>query len=257
MEVGPGLAVLRVGPPSGGPGDEVAVEGPHENQVGPGNTFDQNGAGVTVLVASRNRVTGNTITRSTVAGVDLQAGASDNFVVGNAITKNPVGIRVIRAASVRNTFLDNRITANTGKGIDLLEGANHGIRPPELTEFLGDALYGTTDAPDGSQVQVFRDPADEGAQKVGEALVADGKFRVPLALDPLDVGRLFRLNATVTDPVGDTSEFSGAFEGDVPLTRLVWISTRDGNAELYLRDPANPAPPDHEPRGRRSAAPVA
>ncbi len=228
---------------SGNKEDAIRIsDGAHHNEVGPGNTFDQNPTGVTVFNAHSNRISGNTISGVSIAGVDLEHGSTGNLIFANTITKNPAGIRAVGATTLENSFLDNSITANTGKGISLEDLANNGIKPPKLTEFLGDVLYGEADAPNGSLVQVFRDPDDEGAQKLGEALVSEGKFRLALALDPLDVGRLYRINATVTDTDGNTSEFSGSLEGEVPLLRLVWVSTRDGNPELYLRDSANPNP---------------
>ncbi len=185
--------------------------GAQENDVGPGNSFDNDAAGVTLLAAHRSQITGNSFVRQKVAAVDLQPGATGIQVYLNTITGNPTGIRASGATTVGNAFLDNVITASTSKGIALLGGANAGIKPPVLVEFAGDVLRGTTDAPDGSLVQVFRDPKSDGERKVGEALVVGGEFEVLLPLDPLQVKVLFRLTATVTDPAGNTSEFSGPF----------------------------------------------
>lgn len=186
-------------------------DGAHDNEVGPGNSFDLDGTGVAVVAASGNRIEDNSFIRQKTAAVDFQPGATGNQVFLNTITGNPAGLRARGATTAGNTFLDNVITASTGKGIALLEGANSGIKPPVLTEFSDDLLLGTTDAPEGSLVQVFRDPKDEGERKLDEALVVGGEFVVLLPLDPRQVGVLFRLTATVTDPAGNTSEFSTPF----------------------------------------------
>src|SRR4029434_8261868 len=69
--------------------------------------------------------------------------------------------------------------------------------------------------------------------------VFQGRFNARLdePMKPADVGRFFGLNATVTDPDHNTSEFGpviGAVEG-VP-SQIVFTSTRDGNEELYWTD---------------------
>lgn len=186
-------------------------DGAHNNEVGPGNSFDLDATGVAVLSAPDNEITGNSFTRQQVAAVAFEPGAAGNRVHFNTLTGNAAGIRVRGDTAVGNAFLDNVITGSAGKGIALLEGANAGIRPPAFTEFIGDVFYGTAAAPEGSLVQVFLDAKGEGQLMLGEALVVDGKFEVLLPRDPLWSATLLHLNATVTDPDGNTSEFSESF----------------------------------------------
>jgi Tol biopolymer transport system component len=214
--------------------------GAHDQVVGPGNTFDLNPHGIRVTGAEGSRIHDNRLTRHSLAAVQIEAGARAQQVFGNTIQDNAAGIRADGAGTQGNRWLDNVLTGNAGLGIELLAGANHGIQPPQFTALVGDQLSGVADVPDGSQVQVFRDAGDEGALWLGDAWVFDQQFNLTLPVDPWSAAQSFRINATVTDPEGNTSAFSESYGAGQPSIRVVWSSTRDGNAELYLRDAAHP-----------------
>src|SRR5262249_25192306 len=143
------------------------------------------------------------------------------------------------AATLRNTIAANSITANSDLGIRLLNGGNRELPAPVLTSLGSQRIFGTSDAPENSMIELFRDPDDEGEILLdlprGGRTVFRGQFVVPVDLRVGAVGSLFNLHATVTDPDGNTSEFggTGTNRGTSPI---VFTSTRDGNRELYLTD---------------------
>ncbi len=199
--------------------------------------------GMKVMGASQNRLLQNVIFFNTGEGVLFTDGATDNLMRGNQIFNNGVGVGVNRATTLRNTIRNNGITANTGEGISLTNGGNTEIPPPVLTGVSSNAIIGTATAPDGSTVEIFKDPADEGEESIATATVVSGRFRVPIDLKPTDVGVLFQLNATVTDPDGNTSEFGGLTQQTpAAVSQFVFTSTRDGNPEIYVQDGFRPFP---------------
>jgi hypothetical protein len=194
--------------------------------------------GVEAAGTGETVIRGNTITDNAGPGLRLVAGTTLTEVTDNRIQGNSVGIQVLGSASRQNRVSANEISGNTGRGIALDGGSNDGIEAPRIETWSSQSVDGATRAPDGSRVEVFADPTpeyDEGPRFLGVGRTSQGRFRVrlPNPLRPDEVGRLFALNATVTDAKGNTSEFGGTGGGDRPI-RLVYASTRDGNPELYL-----------------------
>ena len=199
--------------------------------------------GFKVMGASQNRLLQNVIFFNAQEGVLFTDGAADNLMRGNQIFGNGTGVGVNGAATLRNTIRNNGITSNNGEGISLTNGGNTEIPPPVLTGVSSNAIIGAATAPDGSTVEIFKDPADEGEESIATATVVSGRFRVPIDLKPTDVGVLFQLNATVTDPNGNTSEFGGLTQQTPSaVSQFVFTSTRDGNPEIYVQDGFRPLP---------------
>ncbi|MBX3730599.1 MAG: hypothetical protein KF858_15595, partial [Candidatus Sumerlaeia bacterium] len=230
-------------PASGNIGHGITLHDSADNLIGgppgAGNVVVNNtGYGLTIrgTMASGNRVVGNQVGVRGVAslaplpnlggGVLLAEGAHTNKIgalvervrggqpflvpVGNRIIGNAGdGVRVDGAATVGNTIQWNEITDHDelqGRlGIRLVAGGNHNLPAPEITHFEGGVIRGTVDAavPNGSTVQVFADPDDEGLVLLGEAIVASGEWSALAGLLPYPA-----LTATVTHAVsGSTSPF--------------------------------------------------
>jgi hypothetical protein len=144
------------------------------------------------------------------AGVEIFVGAhviggpaegEGNVICGH--TGN--GIYLAESGTVRNTMRHNRIFQNARQGIRLHRHANADILPPVITR-IG-PIQGYT-VPRGV-LDFFADTEDEGRYFVGEATAnGDGVFIINLDLAPY--GGL-NLTATVTDPSGNSSAFSGVY----------------------------------------------
>ena len=216
-------------------------EGSHRNSVGAGNLILHNGTGIRLDGASTNEVRGSKIDSSFGAGIEILGGAVGNVVVDSQVINNVSGVHVTGADSIQNRVVRNSITGNNffagvtlpGVGIVLAGGGNNGIPAPQLLELQGENILGSSPAPDGSMVEVFTDPGDEGQTFVGAGEVVSGHFRVPISADPLAAGFLFNLTATVTDPDGNTSPFGLFVRPDFPPSKIVFSSTRSGNSEIY------------------------
>lgn len=204
---------------------------------GSANTIVNN-LGVGILVrgsdSSNNQIANNRIgvrgparltpKPNTEGGILIDGGAHDNVVGGfteinraGALLQIPAGNRIIANnghgvqvdgnLTAGNTITWNSITDHNeaigNLGIRLTNGSNNGILPPAITSFEGGVIEGTSNAPNGSLVQVFSDPSDEGLTMLGEAIVNNGEWSyVPgVILYPA-------LTATVTNVnTNSTSEF--------------------------------------------------
>ena len=154
-------------------------------------------------------------------GVDIHFNASWMMVgPNNVIANNPSGVIVSDATDVFNTISHNSIYNNgagkTGRGIQLLNHSNHSIAPPvlspsgvSLTAAQGTACAGCTveafvAAPDAGDASAGL--AGQGKVFLGSTLVpAGGAFTVGFK-STLAAGT--KVTATVTDAVGETSQFS-------------------------------------------------
>ncbi|MFH1737960.1 MAG: right-handed parallel beta-helix repeat-containing protein [bacterium] len=104
------------------------------------------------------------------------------------------------------------ITKNARAGIYFVGSVNGGILPPSLTGIDSSFVTGTTAAPDGSVVEIFSDPEDEGETYLGSTTVTDGTFSFAGTI-PISG----YVTATVTDPEGNTSVFSGPLAPSVAV----------------------------------------
>jgi len=196
--------------------------------------------------ATRTDLSGSFMHHNSGPGIVCTGGASDTDIIDNFISGNSIGVLVDGFSTFRNAIVANRITGNSGKGIALLGFSNDGIEAPVITDITSQSVMGTSSAPDGSSIEVFTDPDDEGEFGIGWGYVRHGWFSATLVspIKVTDVGFRFNLHATVTDTKGNTSEFgdyiaSGNASGEV---QIAFASTRDGNSEIYLTDGSS-APP--------------
>ena len=196
--------------------------------AGAGNLISANGgSGIAIRDAGTNDniVSGNTIglaSDGTTAlgnvrdGVIIWDGADLNTIgSGNLIAHNgDNGVEVNGAATNRNTITQNSIFANTGIGIDLVDGANDGIIAPTITAVTSGSIHITGDSCPDCTVEVFanRDTEGEGEIYVGSA-VADalGDFTLTVSYLPY-----LNLTSTSTNSSG-TSEFSEVFTAELPM----------------------------------------
>lgn len=213
----------------------VLEDGARGNRLGGGNLIGDNAVGIRVEAAPHNRIERNVVRDNAGPGILVLGGATNVLIFTNTVTRNDVGVQISGPGTVANRIALNSITENRGKGIRLTDGGNREIPPPVVESVGSQRVFGSAWVEDGSKVELFSDSFDEGARFLGSALVIRGTWSVEIDLRPADVGRRFRLHATVTDPDRDSSEF-GDVEGFGPLAPLLCVSTRDGNAELYRLD---------------------
>ncbi len=135
------------------------------------------------------------IARANVVGRDANGDGSFNTIVNSredAIVVEPRALATIR---------QNVITQNGGRGINVVAPA--AVEPPAVVVWRErNLVLGEAVAPDGSLVDIYADPEDEGKSYLGTTTLADGKF--------LWLGNLpaENITATVTTPEGTTSAFS-------------------------------------------------
>ena len=210
----------------GNGGDGIMIHSAPDNIIGgtasgarnliSGNDDD----GVSVLAASAtgNQIIGNYI------GTDLNgvnaignfrgvqiADAPGNTIFSNLIHHNTIeGVLIQTSGAVNDTLTQNSITANgdglSEKGIIVRDGANYNIAAPIITDVTISQVTGTSTAPDGSIIEIFQDPGDQGEVYIGSTSVSGGAFTFNGTPPPGATGGY--LTVTVTDPAGNTSEFS-------------------------------------------------
>ncbi len=169
-----------------------------------------NWVGITKNVEDEEVVLGNT-----GHGIYLLNGASHNELSLNIITASTAnGVRVedaVGGRTIANSLSANSIYANGLTGIGL-NGGNRGLAAPAVNDIrpAQGALWtvaGQTCA--GCRVEFFQDTEDEGQMYLAFASAdAQGKFSWTLA--PPDPG--YGLTLTATDPEGNTSQFSDAYD---------------------------------------------
>jgi hypothetical protein len=211
-----------------------------QNAILGGNLINGYPCGVRIEAASSNLVSETTIQSSSVAGIIIAQAGAGNAIEGNIIQYNQTGVLVSDEGSVGNTITGNSISYNSGKGIQLSAGGNNQIAPPTLPPYSGLTVHGSSAAPDGSVVEVYRDPGGQGQTFLGGGELLGGHFSAILEVDPTTLGPP-NLNATVTDPAGNTSEFSGASQQLLVLPKLAFTSTNAGHRQIYFS--ANGAAP--------------
>jgi CSLREA domain-containing protein len=160
--------------------------------------------------------------RRNLIGTDVTgAGPLGNGVHGIYIAYNGIGLNTVGGfgsantiafntgsgvrveLSTRNPIRVNSIHSNLGMGIDNVTGGNLELTPPVITGITSAAISGTSSCANCS-IDLFSDAQDEGRI-----------YRGTVATDGLGAWTLlgagfgaFNLTATVSDPDGNTSEFS-------------------------------------------------
>jgi parallel beta-helix repeat protein len=230
--------------------------------AGQGNVISGNRGDGIDLYATGNVIRGNAIGTDVsgslhlgngFVGVSVDQASSDSIGGtgagdGNTIANNgSAGIRLYSASTV--AILGNSIHDNGGLGIDLgNQGGNNSQAAPALTSALSGlgitVLTGTITSAASATVRVeffANTPGDaEGRTLVGSAAVATdssghGSFTTVLStVVPAGQGLV---TATVTDPSGNTSEFSaGVLATPLPpasLSGLVWEDfNNDGQVDF-------------------------
>lgn len=134
----------------------------------------------------------------------------ENKIIGNGELVSSAGVRIENTSgevdrSDRNLVFYNSIAGNSGKGIELADNANNDISAPTIFSASCTSVLGTTTPTCGTtcQVQIFSDSEDEGFKLEGTVTtVGAGNFSWSGFLDGPNV------TATVTDALGNTSQFS-------------------------------------------------
>jgi parallel beta-helix repeat protein len=156
---------------------------------------------------------GNLDLGNTGHGIYVLAGGHDNtFGPDNVVAySGSAGIYIDGVDTYGNIITQNSLYANTGPGIWLNDGGNHGISAPTITATEKGSVVISGEACAGCLVELFENQDDDWA--VGEVYVgaatADGSGNFSLILEHLN--RPY-LTATATRPADGTSMFSDAFE---------------------------------------------
>jgi hypothetical protein len=194
-----------------------------------------------------NNLIGTDFEGSTIAnndGITIDTGAHDNDLSDNIVDNNNGNGVTMLGASVHNSLLGSTFANNRGLGIDL---GGDGVSPndndsqqvgqpnrkqnfPVITSAIGEGFKGTvagtfSSTPGTYTVQVFASPTcdssgyGEGTELVGSATSqitisaggeGPGSFSIPVV--GFFVSGYTHITATLTDSVGDTSEFSQCFD---------------------------------------------
>jgi hypothetical protein len=149
-------------------------------------------------------------------GVHFSFGAQDNTIgPANTIAHNGGdGVRVDTPLAFGNTITQNCIHSND-YGIDLTNGGNNAITPPEISATTSGSVDITGNACANCTVEIFTngDMDGEGETYIGSTtatLGGDFTLTVSYLRQPY-------LTATATDAVDGTSEFSEVFTATVPI----------------------------------------
>ncbi len=183
-------------------------------------------------------------------GVFLGFGSSRNVVRDN-IVANTRGPKIEVRDGRRNTFSENSIFGPTGLGIDLggdgitsngshggETGPNDWLNAPVLTQATPDEVAGVVDAGTGEfTIELFANSAcdEEAGVRNGETFVASmtvssGQFVFNFATPALLSGEF--VTATVTDALGNTSEFSNCVRSEA-IGQMFVV-----NSEADMEEPA-------------------
>ncbi|HEY94258.1 MAG TPA: hypothetical protein G4O15_04920 [Dehalococcoidia bacterium] len=179
---------------------------------------DDDGISILVDGSNGNEIIGNkigtdvtgTAVLGNLKGVQIWA-APYNNVSNNIIHHNiNYGVLIDNVTAVGNTITQNSITGNgignPGRGIYLRNDANQNIISPVITEVTSTQVIGTASSPDGSIIEIFKDNADQGEVYIGTTTILSGYFSYSGSIPSEGLGGY--LTATVTDSLGNTSEFS-------------------------------------------------
>jgi hypothetical protein len=176
------------------------------------NWIGGNGNGIGIWEGSDNVIAGNRIgtdaewtidIMNSGHGIEIGHKSLHNHIEGNFIGNNSLdGIRINGSEAMYNTITENSISMNESKGINLLNGANGGIAAPKIDNVIENEIYGR--ALPMSIIEIFTDSHDEGRIIQG-VVFSDSAGNWGWA-GPIQ-GAYDSIRATVTDTMGNTSEF--------------------------------------------------
>lgn len=204
-------------PETMGRGGGVYLTEADHSQLDGNSIIGNDGSGIHLVKCEKVAVKNNWIGYETSAGSAPNQGhgiafdRSSNCRVGpgNTIWGNRgSGVSIGNIPSNHNTVSKNSITGNRDKGIFLWNFGNSGIQTPRWCALDNQTIEGEVDnAPPGSTIELYRDNDGEGKQLINSTTVRpDRSFRLTGAF-PM---RARDFTTTVTDPAGNTSEFSRA-----------------------------------------------
>lgn len=204
--------------------------GAHDNMFGPGNIIAGSGEyGIEIMGndANNNIISGNFIGTNSSSTLDLGNSLSGVYIWGGDILDNTVGpgnviaynkdcgVVVNEDRSLGHRITRNSIFSNLGEGIDLRNGANNAILPPEIISNATNnyVVEGTTCS--GCTVEIFSSENTDGEGKMylGSGS-ADGAGFFRIRVSSLSYPYL---TATATDADNNTSEFSEVFIAEMPF----------------------------------------
>lgn len=174
----------------------------------------------------------NQVAYSGQGGIELSRGSANNMLRDNTITFSETFGVVLWGGTDRNTVLRGSIHSNKQGGIKAALPP-----PPRITQVRSGKVLGDIPdtVPSGSLVQVYADRGQQGRQFLGQTQARGKAWRLEAPVPPG-----LNVTATVTDPNGSTSSFGGYTIGDhffFGEQLVVFTSTRDGNTEIYKREP--------------------
>lgn len=163
--------------------------------LGPDNTIARNFIGVMP----------DKKTKIPIKGVGIGVNSTANKTIigpSNVIMHNTLGIHIDQ--SMGNRITQNSISRNSPRnGIELNEGGNHNIQPPNITSVNITQVSGLSSAPDNSIIEIFNDPGNQGETYLGSTSVNNGRFTFTG-----EIPSTGNITTTVTDPDNNTSAFS-------------------------------------------------
>ena len=201
-------------------------DGAQGNMIG-GNTISANDYGLWLqgVNTSQNLIIANAIgiagdgaspMGNTHNGIHISIAAQSNNIIGNQIAYNGGnGVGVDTPTAFDNLIWMNSIHNNDEMGIDLTNGANHGMLPPNIhTTALGAGTVIVSGAAcPNCRVELYTSPNTDGEGQVflGLAMAGPaGDFDIEVSALPYPY-----LTATATGTGNGTSEFSAVFTSTV------------------------------------------
>jgi len=228
-----------------------AFGGASNNEIGPGNVICGNGRWgdnwcgimITDMLSHDNKAFGNyvgikpdgTPMGNVNSGIGMQNGATKNTVgPNNVIAYNGGdGVWLSGARTQYNVITKNSIFANTGKGIEEIQGANLELPPPVV--IIDRDRWVTGQALQYSVIEVFAGPDHQGKTFLATTNAdANGQFKVQVSTTDSIV------TTTATDILGNTSEFSQAIWTAVEKRESSNLPTKFALEQNYP-NPFNPS----------------
>ena len=168
-------------------------------------------------------------------GISIQSGANSNRIgPGNIIANNGGdGVRIWQDSTFYNTITENSIFSNSGKGIETMDDGNMEITPPVVYFAKNGIVRGQ--AQSNVRIEIFQGPDGQGKNLVGTTLSEENGI---FELEAVEFDTL--VTATVTDSLGNTSEFSVSIQSSVKRIASAGI-VDNFSLEQNYPNPFNPS----------------